>query len=74
MSAAGAYAHSVTTLADMAFLSGVFAGPPAVLATGLLLVTTQRSRRVSRTAFAMTGVWAISFGPWMHEFSHKEHA
>ena len=51
----------MTTIADFVFAVGIFAGPPLVLSTCVLLLVTRQPRWVLVTAVALSAVMAIAW-------------
>ena len=51
----------MTTLADFVFAVGIFAGPPLVLITCVLLRVTRQPRWVFATAVALSAVLALAW-------------
>ena len=51
----------MTTIADLVFAVGIFAGPPLVLSTCVLLLVTRQPRWVLVTAVALSAVMAMAW-------------
>ena len=66
----------MTTLGDLVFVVGIFAGPPLVLITCVLLRVTRQPRRVFVTAVALSAVmmlaWVTYWYLWGQAFDYAD--
>lgn len=66
----------MTTLGDLMFVVGIFAGPPLVLITCVLLRVTRQPRRVFVTAVALSAfmmlAWVTYWYLWGEAFDYAD--